>query len=441
MSKKIIVAGGGHGGIAVAGLLAEEGFDVTVYEKNSEGKLGYDWTDIFAPQALGIAGMDMPPADKFEYKENMTFYSPNTAKGLRQNVSKDELEIKMERRDIYAHLISSAEAKGAKFVYDCEVLEPILIGNRVIGIKTSLGDFYADLIIDACGMHSPVRTKLPPMCGIEKHAGEFSTFHVYRAFYNRAYDGEVKDKYKVYMLPKGNKGVGWVAAEEEYSDLLIGLFADLDDEKRDEIAAYFREENPVLGTELKRGGQYVTIPVRQPLAIMVADGYAAIGDAAFMTVPVIGSGIANSLKAARILADTVIADRHGAYCADTLWSYQVNYYKKLGSGLAVLACVKLLLAELEPSELDYLFEAGVLTAQDLTIGANSTSLTSMISLDAKGLITKASGVIKDPVLLKKILLTGKRIASVTAATATMPHFWSRTRVFNWAKQYKHCFYL
>ena len=49
MGKKIIVAGLGHGGIAAAAMLAKRGFDVTGYEKKSEGTLGYDWTDIFAP--------------------------------------------------------------------------------------------------------------------------------------------------------------------------------------------------------------------------------------------------------------------------------------------------------------------------------------------------------------------------------------------------------
>ena len=34
MSAKIIVAGGGHGGIATAMLLAQNGFDVEVYEKS-----------------------------------------------------------------------------------------------------------------------------------------------------------------------------------------------------------------------------------------------------------------------------------------------------------------------------------------------------------------------------------------------------------------------
>ena len=47
MGKKIIVAGGGHGGIAAAAILAEHGFDITVYEKNKREDMGYDWTDIF----------------------------------------------------------------------------------------------------------------------------------------------------------------------------------------------------------------------------------------------------------------------------------------------------------------------------------------------------------------------------------------------------------
>ena len=55
-----------------------------------------------------------------------------------------------------------------------------------------------------------------------------------------------------------------------------------------------------------------------------------------MTVPIIGSGIANSFKAARILSDVIEADTDGAYSSRTLWDYQVGYYQKLGNGFAVL---------------------------------------------------------------------------------------------------------
>ena len=59
MAKKIIVAGAGHGGITCGALLAKNGYDVTVYERNTEDNMGHDWTDIFDPKAFKAVGMDM----------------------------------------------------------------------------------------------------------------------------------------------------------------------------------------------------------------------------------------------------------------------------------------------------------------------------------------------------------------------------------------------
>ena len=42
-----------------------------------------------------------------------------------------------------------------------------------------------------------------------------------------------------------------------------------------ETLEILRKDNPSLGTEIVRGGQFVQIPVRQPLGVLVADGYAA----------------------------------------------------------------------------------------------------------------------------------------------------------------------
>lgn len=351
MNKKIIVAGLGHGGISAAAILAANGYDVTVYEKKKEGTLGYDWTDIFAPRSLEYAGIPMPPEDKYEYKEDMTFFAPTCEKGLRQHVPEDQLEIKMERRDIYEHLINHALGFGVKIEYECEVLGPIMLGNRVAGIRTSKGDVYGDLVIDACGMNSPVRSNLPEFLGIEKGPDHSEKITIYRAFYNKASDEEVDAKFRIMLFGKGIKGISWVASEDEYTDVLIGRFEDVTKEEIDDFLVWLREKNPRLGTEVVRGGQFVEIPVRQPLSVMVADGYAAIGDSAFMTVPLIGSGIANTLKASKMLADTVIADKNGEFTAKTLWRYQTEYYKKIGAGLAPLACGKKLLLTLTHLEL------------------------------------------------------------------------------------------
>ena len=435
--KQIVVAGGGHGGIAAASMLAARGYDVTVYERHSENAMGYDWTDIFAPDAFAQIEMPMPDDNLYSYKENMTFYGPSFRTGVRQDIPKDKLEIKMERRDIYAHIIKHAKENGAKFVFDCAVSGPIVLGNRVVGIRTASGSVYADLVIDACGLDSPVKKGLPPVCGINPETGKNNQFYVYRAFYNRATDENVADKYKVCLFAERKLGIGWVATEEVFTDLLIGRFEPFDLKEAERTAEYYRKTNPSLGAELKRGGQFVKIPVRQPLSKLICDGYAAIGDVAYMTVPIIGSGIANSFKAARMLAETIEKDKQSAFSADTLWEYQVKYYKALGAGFATLACVKEALTIFTPEELDYLFDNGVLIASDLSIDADTTDLLKIFEgNNLQSVKKKVFNVVKDKTLLKKIMVVSKKIAAVASVCAAMPKKYAAGPVEKWVRSYE-----
>ncbi|NLA77285.1 MAG: NAD(P)/FAD-dependent oxidoreductase [Clostridiales bacterium] len=439
MEKRIIVAGGGHGGIAAAAILARSGYDVTVFERNKRENMGYDWTDIFDKNGLTAAGMELPPKEKYAFKNNMTFFGPAMTVALRQNVPFDQLEIQMERRDIYNHIISHAENAGVKFVWETAVEAPVMIGNRVVGIQTKNGSEYADLVIDAAGINSTVRSKLPESLGIQNRVGAYEQFYVYRGFFNKLSE-VTADKYRVFIFHDGKLGISWVVEEKNHIDVLIGRFSPFGIDEVNATLESLRKTNPCLGTELLRGGRFVSIPVRQPLGILVADGYAAIGDSAFMTVPVIGSGIANSLKAARMLADAVIADRSFSFSAQTLWKYQREFYKKLGAGLAPLACVKLMLTKLEPWELDYIFEHGILNGDDMTIGADAVSLGSfMKGIKFSDVRTKFSGVTGNKSVMKKVLSMGKQVAAATAVTAALPPQYEYNTAMRWVKSYNNCF--
>ena len=94
---RIIVAGGGHGGIGAAALLAENGHDVTVYEKNAREDMGYDWTDIFDKKGLFAVGLGMPEEGRYALKNDMTFVCPSGEHRLRQHTPADQLELQMER--------------------------------------------------------------------------------------------------------------------------------------------------------------------------------------------------------------------------------------------------------------------------------------------------------------------------------------------------------
>ena len=99
----------------------------------------------------------------------------------------------------------------------------------------------------------------------------------------------------------------------------------------------------------------------------------------------------------------MLKDKDCEFTAETLWKYQVEYYKQLGAGLAPLACAKLLLLTLTPQEVDFVIDSGIINQDDVTMDADFTSLGSSMKLDPKDLINKAKGVCRDPELLKKIV--------------------------------------
>ncbi len=440
MGNKIIVAGGGHGGIAAAMILAKRGYDVTVYERNAKDKMGYDWTDIFDKKGWTAVGIPLPDKSKYNLKQDMTFYGPAMETALTQHTEEDKKEIQMERRDIYVHLIEHAEKAGVKFEYEQNIEGPVFFGNRVVGIKTDKGEYLADFVIDACGLNSPVRRNMPASTGIQNNPVEYEQFYIYRAFFNKACEVAEHDKFKVILLPNNELGISWVATEEEHTDVLIGRFRPFDREYAMNQIEMLREGNPSIGTEILRADDFANIPVRQPLGVLVADGYAAIGDSAFMTVPVIGSGIANSLKAAKILADAVSNDCSGSYSAETLWTYQKNFYKEIGAALAPLACVKLLLTRLQGPELDYIFAKGILNAEDMTIDADSTSLGAMLGgMSLEDIKIKVAGLANNKIILGKVIKMGLQLAKATAVTAAMPATYNRKAVLRWVEQYNACF--
>ncbi len=439
MGKNIVVAGLGHGGIVAAALLSEKGYNVTVYEKGRKGTLGHDWTDMFTPEALDFAGLPMPPADKFKYKENMTFCGPASKKPITQYITEKDMEIIMERKDLYTYLIDFAVGKGVKIVYDCEVTAPIVEGERVVGIKTDKGDFYGDLVIDSCGMNSPVRRNLPKSLMVQNEIEEDGKITIYRAFYNKCSEDEILGKFKIILFAGGKPGISWVASHENYTDVLIGRFKPYDEQEAIEFTEFLRRSNPRLGKERLRGGQFAEIPVRHTLSVMVADGYAAIGDCAFMPVPLIGSGIANTIRAAKILADTVSEDYTELYTAETLWDYQVEYYKKVGGVLAALECVKGSLLKLRVQDVDYLFESELVTSDDMKILAGLTTRDEAIAILKKGLPKKLKSIKNNKRLVGVVGGIVANMIKVLATSSRMPEIWNKDKVYAWSKAYDKAF--
>ncbi|MBQ7579895.1 MAG: NAD(P)/FAD-dependent oxidoreductase [Clostridia bacterium] len=442
MGKRIIVAGAGHGGLSAAYNLAKKGYDVTVYEKHKEKDLGYGWGDFFDMKAFSAAGLPLPPKGVVD-RIPIAYYAPDVTIPPLYEPDQTGFEMFMQRKDIYKYLIKHCRSAGVKFVFDTPVLSALILGDRVCGIKTGDGDVYGDLVIDACGYDSPVRLSLPDYFGTEKlYDKEADCLYVYRGIYERDSKKDDGAQYKVFLEFDENESVGmrWLITYDDHVDFLIGKLYDFGEETINEKLKDLQSRYPQIGDKLISGGQVNKIPIRQSPAIFVGNGYAGVGDTACMTMPVMGSGIATSLRAGALLAKTVMADDEERFNAETLWKYEVAYMKNIGFGLGSISIVKALIPVLNTDDVNFLFGSGVLRDEDMTFSSEDGSVGALISgVKISTLLERVKKASANMELVKKISNAGINIIKYKSLTASFPTRYSRQSVKKWAEKYNDLF--
>ena len=365
--KNIVVAGAGHGGLITAAKLADNGYKVTVYEKKTREEMGHDWEDRFPfsllEKLIGISENNLPE-NCWRYRGDCAFVSPAKRKKVIINYTDENRQKIMWRKPLINMLIDNALKSGAEIKFSTEITAPIIENNRVAGIKTADGDVRADMVIDAAGVFSPIRCNLPDSFGIEKQPKNGDLFYAYRAYYKRNQSFEMPEvPFEVYMYHEGEQGLSWCCTNQDSVDILIGRVYKLTDEKVAEQFAIFKAEHPWIEDEILHGGHYGIIPVRRPLTRMVADGYAAVGDSAFMTTPMNGMGIDLSMPAGDLLADTII--KTDSSDAEKLWLYNRDFHKYYGGDTAKNEGLKNAILSLPSEGVDFLFENEVIQSSDL----------------------------------------------------------------------------
>lgn len=387
MSRKIIVAGAGHGGLIAGALLAEKGYDVTVYERHIKDDLGYDWEDSVEKKIFRECSLPEPDESSLRVGGSMKFYNPNLRSSITVRPSA-EGNVMIERKMLYKMLLENAEEKGVRFVFNTEILSPITDGLRVVGIRTNDGDVFGDLVIDAAGINSPIRRNLPVCCNVDRDYGYGECFYAYRAYFDKLPAAEPDVKYEVFLKPGGEKGISWVITWGDEVDVLIGRMQPPSKQELEAELEKMREFSPQIGHKVLRGGEIGQIPVRRPLSVMVCDGYAAIGDSAYMTLPMTGSGICASMRAGMILADVVSKDVNDEFSAKTLWEYNKRYILHFGLNFAAIDILKNILICLETDGINFLFDKKIITESDMSFGkgqGGSMSFYDMASRAFKGI--------------------------------------------------------
>lgn len=425
--SRFIVAGAGHGGLVAAAALAEKGHTVLVIEKKKEEELGHDWEDRFTfsliEKAAGIPENELP-SSIWRYRGDCAFVSPAKRKKVIINYTDETRQKIMWRKPLINILINNAKNKGVIFKFETEILGPVIDGGRVTGVKTKEGDLNCECVIDAAGAFSPIRTNLPDESGIEKMPKYGDLFYAYRAYFNRDKSYDMPEvPFEVYLYHEGEQGLSWCCTNEDSVDILIGRIYKLTDAKVNKQLDIFRDEHPWVGKEILHGGNYGIIPVRRPLTLMVADGYAAVGDAAFMTTPMNGMGIDLSINAGLLLAEVLLKDSSEKYKAETLWEYNRQFHILYGGDTAKNEGLKNALLTLPGIGVDFLFENDVIQSSDLAGAGKDMKIGALLGKLVRGM--KAPGYFFAVI---KGLLNGTAVSKLYKAP---PENFDRTEIGKW----------
>ncbi|MCL2298861.1 MAG: hypothetical protein FWC27_01785, partial [Firmicutes bacterium] len=395
----------------------------------AEADLGYDWPDTVWADALERSGFTpLPQASRLK-AHNMTMINPDK-RFPQPPASRPPAEIHAERKEWIAIMIRDCRAAGVEFVFGAEILGPMLEGERVRGLRVRIAGTEqvcpADLVIDAAGVESPVRLGLPAGCGIPGALPRDQLFYAWRGFYDRLPGPAPQSEYNLYFCHQGRKGLSWVIAEPASMDLLVGNIGQpLPEAQLAEALADLRRENPLVGEKLLRGGgRALPIPVRRPLGLMVAEGYAATGDSACMADPFSGCGICSSMRQGRLLAQ-VLLECEGDYSLPKLWAYQVRTFTELKAeqraATDVMRCVML---GLRPAEIDLMFERGLMAMRGGVKGLKSV-LRLLRNVDHPGTLWKLAQI-------------PMRTKAIKAIIQRMPQAYDPAAVAAWVKDYEGC---
>jgi Dehydrogenases (flavoproteins) len=260
-------------------------------------------------------------------------------------------------------------------------------------------------------------------------------FCAYRAFHNRA-DGSPDAEYtnKAYLKHLGEKGISWCIQDPSGTvNVLIGRVAELSKQVFDRAYSALKADNPTISDEIVRGGGKYIIPIRYPLTRMVADGYVAIGDSAFMTIPMLGSGIENSMCAACILSEILLKTKSAK--KENLWQYQVAYYKHIGARHVGIDVLKRWLLSSDNDDLSFLFKKKIVNDKIMFCGATGQ----LIFLSPKEMLDKvAKGYAKIGLLLSlnNLLIKTHKAERVGLE---IPEVYDEAKISEWEKRIEKFF--
>jgi 2-polyprenyl-6-methoxyphenol hydroxylase-like FAD-dependent oxidoreductase len=343
---RVVVIGAGVAGLMSSLFLARDGHDVVLLERDAtplpeDAESAFNWdrrgaTQVRHPHAFlgllrNILRDDLPDvmADlraAGAYDVKWMDFAPDTLGVVTPEPGDEDLAMIASRRTTFEWVLRKAALRTDRVELRDGVkvtglmTAPDSSPPRVTGVRTESGDIDADLVVDAGGRHSAIRTLLSDI-GVTFPEERHNTDMAYLSRFYRLLPGaELPDKNVFTGGTTGYLGYGIFRGDGDTFSVTIAIGTD-DEELRTLIDG---PRFDVAARLLPAGGPWLAEGVSEPIAPMhvmastinrkrdlVVDGkplvvgYQAIGDALVCTNPLYGRGCSLGSLQAKMLASAL----------------------------------------------------------------------------------------------------------------------------------------
>lgn len=290
----------------------------------------------------------------------------------------------LNRKILPHRQVEDARKLGVEFAFNVVVDKPLSEGGAVTGVigrNTLDGTEFkksAKLVIDAAGSATKLRPNLPIETKIEKEINRDDLESTGRYIFD--FEKGVEDptwfdsRYAIIHLDQylAPGGYSWTFSKGD-TKVNIGLGVQkkaLDarnkkynrkDGLQDLIEEYVRQnkaiKNPIQSPDPNDAGNTKgswQVSVRRHNDCLVANGYAMVGDAAWMARPIDAGGIGPSIYASVILGRIAAqAIEAGDTSEAALWRYNIDYMRHHGYQMASFEVLRRYLQTLTNDEISY----------------------------------------------------------------------------------------
>ena len=401
----VVIVGAGIAGASAAWFLSKSGLKICIIDWRSWKQLGdKPCADAISKHHIDHLGVPEPRGEEVEgLIRGAIIFSPKEDAYLEIPGEGYEINTPLYVKKL---LKQALESGSVEFFEQTKALAPILKDGYVKGVVARKDrnkiELFSDVIIDASGMARVIVRNLPNQWPIAEPIANEDLNITYREERISSSKIENPEWIRIYLnntIAPG--GYWWLFPKSKIRVINVGLGVQGGRNYPNPKHLFYKHiasrDEIKNGKIVKAGG--APVPTRRPIASLVWNGIAVIGDAAYTANPVHGGGKGPAMKSAKCVTEAILkASERGYYSAEDLWSANKCYIDVYGAKQAALDIFRLFLQSLTDDDLEYVVKKGIVKSSDIL----EASLTGKLSLSFVNKVIRFALALGRPSLLLRL---------------------------------------